>query len=42
MAAKADTVLRLPAAHMVQLSRPEDLAEILERAALHLADTRPA
>jgi pimeloyl-ACP methyl ester carboxylesterase len=31
MAANADTVLRLPAAHFVQLSRPDELAEALGR-----------
>jgi hypothetical protein len=31
MAANADNVVRLPAAHMVQLSRPDELAEVLGR-----------
>jgi pimeloyl-ACP methyl ester carboxylesterase len=31
MAANADDVVRLPAAHMVQLSRPDDLADALGR-----------
>jgi pimeloyl-ACP methyl ester carboxylesterase len=31
MAANADNVVRLPAAHMVQLSRPDELAEALGR-----------
>jgi pimeloyl-ACP methyl ester carboxylesterase len=31
MAANADYVVRLPAAHMVQLSRPDELAEALGR-----------
>lgn len=31
MSANADNVIRLPAAHMAQLSRPEELAEILGR-----------
>lgn len=31
MSANADTVVRLPAAHMVQLSRPDELAEALLR-----------
>ena len=31
MAANADQVVRLPAAHMVQLSRPDDLADALGR-----------
>jgi pimeloyl-ACP methyl ester carboxylesterase len=31
MAANADFVVRLPAAHMVQLSRPDELAEALGR-----------
>ncbi|WP_214405956.1 alpha/beta fold hydrolase [Pseudonocardia lacus] len=31
MAANADQVVRLPAAHMVQLSRPDELAQALDR-----------
>lgn len=31
MSANADHVVRVPAAHMVQLSRPEELAEVLGR-----------
>jgi pimeloyl-ACP methyl ester carboxylesterase len=31
MAANADDVVRLPAGHMVQLSRPDELAEVLGR-----------
>ncbi|HTF49088.1 MAG TPA: alpha/beta fold hydrolase [Pseudonocardia sp.] len=31
MSANADEVVRLPAAHMVQLSRPDELAEALGR-----------
>ena len=31
MSANADYVVRLPAAHMVQLSRPDELAEALGR-----------
>ncbi len=31
MASNADAVVRLPAAHMVQLSRPDELAEVLGR-----------
>ena len=31
MATNADNVLRLPAAHFVQLSRPDELAEALGR-----------
>jgi pimeloyl-ACP methyl ester carboxylesterase len=31
MAANADNVVRLPAAHFVQLSRPDELAEVLGR-----------
>jgi pimeloyl-ACP methyl ester carboxylesterase len=31
MSSNADNVVRLPAAHMLQLSRPDELAELLER-----------